>query len=368
MATQVASERVYNFSAGPAVLPLPVLEQIRDEMLCLPGAGASVMELSHRSKQFIAIHQDAKARVSRLLGVGDNHEVVFLQGGSRLQFSMIPMNLLRGQSTPAQYILTGSWGKNAISEAKKEGPVEVVYDAAESNYDHLPDVSSLPIRDDAAYLHVTSNETIQGVQFHDDLKVAPPLVCDVSSDFMHRSCDIERYGLMYACAQKNAGPAGVTVVVIRKDLLSRSSDGLPGYLNYNSHVGADSMWNTPPTFAIYVLGLVAKWIEESVGGPEKMHAHNKAKAKLLYDVVDEFPSVFMGHAKKEDRSLMNVTFRLPSDEVQAEFLAAASAANLESLKGHRSVGGIRASIYNAMPVEGVRALASVMREFAAKHA
>lgn len=368
MATQVASERVYNFSAGPAVLPLPVLEQIRDEMLCLPGAGASVMELSHRSKQFIAIHQDAKARVSRLLGVGDNHEVVFLQGGSRLQFSMIPMNLLKGQSTPAQYILTGSWGKNAVSEAKKEGPVEVVYDAAESNYDHLPDIASLPIRHDAAYLHVTSNETIQGVQFHDDLRVAPPLVCDVSSDFLHRSYDIERYGLLYACAQKNAGPAGVTVVVIRKDLLTRSSDSLPGYLNYNSHVTADSMWNTPPTFAIYVLGLVAKWIEESMGGPEKMHAHNKAKAKLLYDVVDEFPAVFVGHARKENRSLMNVTFRLPSDEVQAEFLAAASAANLDSLKGHRSVGGIRASIYNAMPIDGVQALAGVMRDFAAKHA
>ncbi|GAB5403561.1 MAG: 3-phosphoserine/phosphohydroxythreonine transaminase [Aureliella sp.] len=368
MATQVASERVYNFSAGPAVLPVPVLEQIRDEMLCLPGAGASVMELSHRSKAFVAIQQDAKDRISRLLGVGDNHEVLFLQGGSRLQFSMIPMNLLRGQATPAQYILTGSWGKNALSEAKKEGDVEVVYDAAESNYDHVPDVATLPIRDDAAYLHVTSNETIQGVQIHEDLQVAPPLVCDVSSDFLHRSYDIERYGLLYACAQKNAGPAGVTVVVVRKDLLARSSSELPGYMNYNSHVGADSMWNTPPTFAVYVLGLVAKWIEDTMGGLDKMHAHNKTKSQLLYDVVDEFPAMYIGHARKEHRSLMNVTFRLPSDELQAEFLAAASAANLETLKGHRSVGGIRASVYNAMPIEGVKALASLMRDFASKRA
>lgn len=365
MATQIATERVTNFSAGPAVLPVPVLEQIRDEMLCLPGAGASVMELSHRSKEFVTIHEDAKARVSRLLGVGDDHELLFLQGGSRLQFSMIPMNLLTEQN-PAQYILTGSWGKNALSEAKKAGPVEVVYDAAETNYDHVPDVAKLPIRSDASYLHVTSNETIQGVQFHQDLQVEPPLVCDVSSDFLHRPYNIDRYGLMYACAQKNAGPAGITVVVIRKDLLERSDENLPGYLNYNSHVAADSMWNTPPTFAVYVLGLVAKWLEETVGGLEKMYQLNQAKAKALYDVVDAYPEFYIGHARRVHRSLMNVTFRFSDDAIQADFLSGAASAGLTTLKGHRSVGGIRASIYNAMPMEGVQALADYMNDFAAE--
>ncbi len=359
------SERKFNFSAGPAVLPVPVLEQIRDEMLCLPGAGASVMELSHRSKQFVAIQEDAKQRLSRLLGVGDAHEVLFLQGGSRLQFSMIPMNLLRGSSTPAQYILTGSWGKNAKSEADKEGPVEVVYDGSDSNYDRLPDLSTLPLKSEAAYVHLTSNETIQGVQFHGDPDIDAPLVSDCSSDFLHRPVDIDKYGLLYACAQKNAGPAGVTVVVIRKDLLSRSDDSLPGYLNYNSHVSADSMWNTPPTFAVYVLGLVAKWIEESIGGLAEMHKQNKEKAALLYASVDKNPNMYIGHAQPANRSLMNVTFRLPSDELQAKFLTEASQAGMETLKGHRSVGGIRASIYNAMPHEGVSALASFMNDFAA---
>lgn len=368
MATQVASERKFNFSAGPAVLPVPVLEQIRDEMLCLPGAGASVLEISHRSKQFIDIHERAQASLARLLGLGDEHEILFLQGGARLQFSMIPMNLLRGSSTPAQYIVTGSWGKSALTEARKEGSVEVVYDAAETNYDRLPDMASLPIRSDAAYVHITSNETIQGVQFPSDLEIAAPLVCDSSSDFLYRKYDMQRYGLMYACGQKNAGPAGVTVVVIKKELLQRSAADLPGYLNYNSHAEADSMWNTPPTFAVYVLGLVAKWIEDTVGSLDKMHERNRDKSQILYGIVDQNPELFIGHARPQDRSLMNVTFKFPSDALQAEFLSGATAAGLENLKGHRSVGGIRASIYNAMPVEGVQALADFMQDFAAKHA
>lgn len=369
MATQVAKQRIYNFSAGPAVLPVPVLERIRDEMLCLPGAGASVMEISHRSKQFIAIHDEAKTRLTRLLGIGDEHEILFLQGGARLQFSMIPMNLLRGQSGAAQYVVTGSWGKSAVSEAKKEGPVDIIYDAADTNYDRLPESGELKIDPAAAYVHITSNETIQGVQFPSDLDTGDvPLVCDSSSDFLYRPYDMNRYGLMYACAQKNAGPAGVTVVVMKKSLLERSAADLPGYLNYNSHAAADSMWNTPPTFAVYVLGLVAEWLEDTIGGLDAMATHNQAKAKILYDVLDRFPDFYQGHARKQDRSLMNVTFRFPNDDIEKQFLSGAAENNMDNLKGHRSVGGIRASIYNAMPLEGVQTLADFMTDFATKHA
>jgi phosphoserine aminotransferase len=368
MTSQVAQERVFNFSAGPAVLPVSVLERIRDEMLCLPGAGASVMEISHRSKQFIAIQDTAKARLQRLLGVGDAHDILFLQGGSRLQFSMIPINLLRGQPGPAQYVLTGTWGASALEEAQKEGATEVIYDAKATNYDRLPDVTELNINPNAAYVHVTSNETIQGVQFAGDLNIGDvPLVCDSSSDFMYRPYDINRYGLMYACAQKNAGPAGVTVVVIKKDLLERSSNDLPGYLNYNTHSKADSMWNTPPTFAVYVLGLVAEWLEETIGGLDKMYALNQQKAAVLYQVLDQFPQFYLGHARRQDRSLMNVTFRFGKPEVEKQFLKSASEHGMDGLAGHRSVGGIRASIYNAMPVEGVRALAEFMADFAQRH-
>ncbi|MEZ6135673.1 MAG: 3-phosphoserine/phosphohydroxythreonine transaminase [Pirellulaceae bacterium] len=367
MTTHVAQERIYNFSAGPAVLPVPVLEQVRDEMLCLPGAGASILEISHRSEEFIAIQAQAKSRLQRLLGVGDDHEVLFLQGGARLQFSMIPMNLLRGQSTPAQYVLTGTWGKSALEEARREGPVDVIFDAKASNYDRLPTTGELQVNPQAAYVHITSNETIQGVQFPADLDFGTaPLVCDSSSDFLYRPYDISRYGLLYACAQKNAGPAGVTVVVIRKELLERSNDDLPGYLNYKNQAASDSMWNTPPTFAIYVLGLVAQWVEETIGGLEKMHQHNQAKAKLLYHVLDEFPETYIGHALKSDRSLMNVTFRFADEQAEKAFLAGAADHGMDNLKGHRSVGGIRASIYNAMPIEGVQALASYMTDFAQK--
>ncbi len=369
MATQVAQERVFNFSPGPAVLPVPVLERVREEMLCLPGAGASILEISHRSTDFIAIQEQAEARLRRLIQIGDEHEILFLQGGARLQFSMIPMNLLRGRTQAAQYVVTGTWGNSALDEAKKEGPVEVMFDAKASNYDRLPTAAELKLKPDASYIHITSNETIQGVQFPTDLDAgSAPLVCDSSSDFMCRPYDISRYGLMYACAQKNAGPAGVTMVIIKKELLERSGDGLPGYMSYKNHAEADSMWNTPPTFAIYVLGLVVEWLEDTIGGLDKMHALNQVKAKLLYDVLDEFPEFYIGHACKSDRSLMNVTFRFASQESEKEFLSGAAKNSLDNLKGHRSVGGIRASIYNAMPFEGVQALASYMTDFARKHA
>lgn len=367
MSSQVESERLLNFSAGPAVLPVPVLERIRDEMLCLPGAGASVMELSHRSKEYIAVQENAKQRIERLLGISDSHEVLFLQGGARLQFSMVAANLLRGQDNPAKYVITGSWGKKALEEARKEGEVEVIYDAKETNYDRLPASGELK-SGDAAYLHITSNETIQGVQFPEDLDCgSTPLVCDSSSDFLYRPYDISKYGLMYACAQKNAGPAGLTVVVIKKDLLDRSCDKLPGYLSYKNHADADSMWNTPPTFAVYVLGLVAEWLEETIGGLDKIYEINKQKAQLLYDVLDANPGFYIGHAQKSDRSIMNVTFKFNSEETQAAFLSEAADNGMVTLKGHRSVGGIRASIYNAMPLEGVQQLASFMSDFAAKN-
>ncbi len=367
--TGLEQQRVANFSAGPAVLPLPVLERIRDEMTCLPGAGASVLEISHRSSQYIAIQEQAKARLERLLGISGDHEVLFLQGGSRLQFSMVAMNLLRGSGHPAQYVLTGSWGKKAVEEARREGDVQVIYDAKATNYDRLPSPDELSIQDQAAYVHITSNETIQGVQFQElpDCGAAP-LVCDASSDFLHRPTDISRYGLLYACAQKNAGPAGVTVVVIRRELLERSAEDLPGYLSYRNHASADSMWNTPPTFGVYVLGLVAEWIEDQIGGLPAMLELNQRKADLLYDVLDEFPEFYQGHARSSDRSLMNVTFRFADADAESRFLSESTEHGLCNLKGHRSVGGIRASIYNAMPVESVEGLAAFMRDFANKHA
>ena len=369
MSTQVEQQRVFNFSAGPAVLPVPVLERIREEIMCLPGAGASVLEVSHRSKQYIAVQEEAKARLQRLLKLGDEHDVLFMQGGARLQFSMVAMNLLRGQAAPAKYVVTGSWGKKAVEEARKEGQVDVIYDGKDHNYSQLPSLDELNLGDSAAYVHVTSNETIQGIQFPTDLDTGDiPLVCDSSSDLMYRPYDMSRYGLMYACAQKNAGPAGVTVVVIRKDLFGRSDDNLPGYLNYKNHSEADSMWNTPPTFSVYVLGLVAEWLEETVGGLDVMFEHNQRKAKLLYDVLDQYPEFYIGHARKSDRSLMNVTFRFADEGLQAEFISQAEGNGLSNLKGHRSVGGIRASIYNAMPVEGVEQLSNFMTDFAAKHA
>ncbi len=363
----VTEERIINFSAGPAVMPVSVLEQIRDEMLCLPGCGASVLEISHRSEQFMAIQEAAKQRLIRLLAIPSDYEVLFVQGGSRLQFSMVPINLLRPCEYPAQYIITGTWGASAYSEAIREGAVDVVWDGKDTNYDRLPKANELKRSPDAAYVHITSNETIQGVQFKDEPAVdGVPLVCDASSDFMHRPVDVSKYGLIYACAQKNAGPAGVTVIIIRKDLLARSPADLPGYLSFKNHAEADSMWNTPPTFAIYVLGLVTKWLEETIGGLAAMHDINKAKAAMLYSVIDQFPKSYIGHAQTDCRSLMNVTFRLPDQETEKAFLKGAQKQGLDSLKGHRSVGGIRASIYNAMPTEGIKCLADYMIDFANK--
>lgn len=367
MSTTLAkSQRVFNFSPGPAVLPLSVLEQAQRELVCLPGYGMSVLEMSHRAQGFLDIVASAKKLLRELLSIPDNYQIIFLQGGSRLQFSMVPMNLLRGQSQAADYVITGSWSKMALDEAKREGASRVVWDGKPTNFDRLPKDADLKLNPEAAYVYTCSNETIQGVQFSGELETGKsPLVCDCSSDFLHRPLPIAKYGLIYACAQKNAGPAGVTAVIIRDDLLARSSETLPGYLNYNNHVKEDSLYNTPPTFAIYLMNLVLLWLKNEVGGLAKMHALNRQKAKILYDLVDGSDGFYRGHAQPSDRSLMNVTFRLPSEALEKEFCKSGEDRGLDGLKGHRSVGGIRASIYNAMPLAGVEALAEFMKEFKA---
>jgi phosphoserine aminotransferase len=364
-----SAERLSNFSPGPAVLPVEVIEQIQAELLTLPGVGSSILEISHRSPAFDRILEETVAELRGLLGIGDSHDILFLQGGASLQFSMVPMNLLRGSGRTGDYVVTGTWGATAIKEARKEGQVHVAWDGAATRHDRLPPAADVRLSADPAYVHVTSNETIQGVQWQVDPDFGPaPLVCDASSDFLSRPLDMSRYGLLYACAQKNAGIAGVTVVVIRRDLLDRSPDGLPAMLDYRTHATNGSRANTPPVFAIYVLGLVCRWVRTAMGGLEGMARHNAAKAKVLYDVLDASEGFYAGHAQPECRSKMNVTFRLPSEELEKAFVTGAVRRGLVDLKGHRSVGGIRASIYNAMPMAGVESLRDHMLEFRAAHA
>ena len=359
-----ATERVYNFSPGPAVMPLEVLERARDEMLSLPGVGMSVLEISHRSPAFDRILEDTLQALRQLLGIGDDYEVLLMQGGASLQFSMVPMNLLRGRQGAADYIITGTWGQTGAKEARREGKVHVAWDGGATAYDRLPSASEIQLSGNAEYVHVTSNETIQGVQWkHDPDGGGPPLVCDCSSDFMSRPIDVSKYGLIYACAQKNAGIAGVTVVIMRKDLLERSRDDLPTMLDYRTYAKNGSRPNTPPVFAVYVLGLVCQWLRDGMGGLAAMNRHNLAKAKLLYDVLDASGGFYAGHAHPDCRSDMNVTFRLPDETAEKAFIKGATERRLIDLKGHRSVGGIRASIYNAMPLSGVESLRDYMLEF-----
>ena len=361
------TDRVFNFSAGPAVMPEKVLMQARDEMMSLPGLGMSIMEISHRSDTFQAIHDAARTNIKALLGVPDDYEILLLQGGSRLQFTMIPMNLAApGQS--ADYFVTGSWSQKAAAECRKVESVttNVVCDYSETLFDRIAQPGEYQINPDAAYAYYCSNETVQGVQFPTEPDVGNvTLVSDSSSDIFSRPLDVEKYGLIYACAQKNAGPAGVTIVIVRKDLLDRCRDTLPGYLNFKTHADADSMFNTPPTFAIYMVNLVAKWLLEDVGGLESMFARNREKAEMLYEVIDDSDGFYRPHALPGSRSIMNVTFNFASDTLLADFVKEATKRNLYNLKGHRSVGGIRASIYNAMPIEGVVQLRDFMKDFSA---
>jgi phosphoserine aminotransferase len=362
--SSAAVDRVFNFSPGPAVLPLEVLERAQSELVALPGVGMSVLEISHRSPPFDRILEETLQALRDLLGVGTDHEIVLLQGGASLQFSMVPMNLLRGQAAAADYVLTGTWGTTAVKEARREGKVHVAWDGAATRHDRLPAAGEIALSPAPAYVHITSNETIQGVQWKREPDVGgAPLVCDASSDFLSRPIDVAKYGLIYACAQKNAGIAGVTAVIIRKHLLERSRDDLPTMLDYRTFVANGSRPNTPPVFAVYILGLVCQWIRDTVGGLAEMHRHNAAKAKLLYDVLDASGGFYAGHARPDCRSDMNVTFRLPDETLEKEFVKAATGHGLVDLKGHRSVGGIRASIYNAMPVEGVVSLRDFMLDF-----
>ncbi len=361
------TERIYNFSAGPAVLPEAVLKQAQGELFALPGVGMSVLEISHRSTTFERIINEAEADLRKLLAIPESYKVLFLQGGASLQFAMVPMNLLpKGGS--ADYLLTGSWGQGAFKEAKKFGAAREAASTADTNFNRLPHPEELKLDPKAAYLHFTSNETIFGVEFQEEPEAGDvPLVCDMSSNFISKPIDVSKYGLIYAGAQKNAGPAGATMAIIREDLLERAPQGLPAMLDYKNLVKSDSMYNTPPCFAIYICGLVFKWLLNDIGGLEQIHTNNEAKAKILYDAIDASDGYYRGHAEKDCRSLMNVTLRLPNEELEKKFIKESTAAGLDGLKGHRSVGGLRASIYNAFPKDGVVRLVEFMREFERKN-
>jgi phosphoserine aminotransferase len=356
--------RIYNFSAGPAVMPLPVLEQAQRELVALPGVGMSVMEISHRSKTFEDILARAIADVRELSGLDERYKVLVLQGGASLQFSMVPMNLL-GAGQSADYIDTGSWADKAAKEAKRVGSVNVTGSTKADNYSRIPDPAELALTADAAYVHITTNNTIEGTQWQqlpDTGDVA--LIADASSDIFSRPVEFQRFGLIYAGAQKNLGPSGVTLVIIRDDLVARSPATLPTMMNYKVQAENNSLYNTPPTFGIYILGLTMKWLK-SQGGLRGIAATNERKAAKLYEEIDR-TGFYRGTARKESRSLMNVTFRLPTEELEKTFHKEATAAGLDGLKGHRSVGGMRASIYNAFPENGVDALIDFMRQFEQK--
>jgi phosphoserine aminotransferase len=360
--------RVYNFSAGPAVLPLPVLEEIQRDLVALPGIGMSILEISHRSRAFEDILARAEADIRALADVPPDYKVLFLQGGASLQFSMVPMNLL-GPGETADYVDTGSWSEKAIKEARKVGAVNVAATTRGDNYTRIPGQAELRLTPGAAYVHVTSNNTIEGTEYRTLPETgAVPLVTDASSDIFSRPLDVRRHGLVYAGAQKNLGPAGLTIVIVREDLLERSLSkraSLPTMLSYAVHAEQGSLYNTPPTFAVYTLGLVMRWLRAQ-GGLEALAAANERKAAALYAEVDR-TGFYRGTAEKASRSLMNVTFRLASEDLEKQFVGQATQAGLDGLKGHRSVGGIRASIYNAFPEDGVGALVSFMRDFEQRH-
>lgn len=351
----------YNFAAGPAILPAPVLQEAQENLVTFPGSGMSLLEMSHRSKPVQDMIQAAEDDVRALAGIPENYHILFLQGGASLQFSMVPMNLL----TPggkADHLITGSFANLAFKDAQKVGDVRVAGSSENTNYDRIPTPDDLNLDPDADYVHFTGNNTIYGTEWHVDPVVGNvPLVADLSSNIFSKPIDVSKYGLIYAGAQKNLGAAGVTLVLLRDDLLSRSPDSLPLMLNYNTHAKGHSAYNTPPVFSIYIMGLVVKYILQQ-GGLEKIGTQNADKARLLYNQLDS-SEFFRGHAMQGSRSLMNVTFNLPSPELEAKFTSDATSEGLVELKGHRSVGGIRASIYNAFPKKGVEALVSFMGEF-----
>ena len=353
--------RVYNFSAGPAVLPECVLKEAAEEMLDYRGTGMSVMEMSHRSKAYDEIIKTAEADLRELMNIPDNYKVLFLQGGASQQFAMIPMNLMKNKV--ADYIVTGQWAKKAYQEAQKYGKANKIASSEDKTFSYIPDCSDLPISEDADYVYICENNTIYGTKFKElpDTK-GKILVSDVSSCFLSEPVDVSRYGIIYGGVQKNIGPAGVVIVIIREDLITDDVlEGTPTMLKYKIHADADSLYNTPPAYGIYICGKVFKWIKE-MGGLEAMKERNEKKAKILYDFLDE-SKLFKGTVEKKDRSLMNVPFVTGDAEMDAKFVKEAKEAGFENLKGHRSVGGMRASIYNAMPIEGVEALVAFMKKF-----
>ena len=357
--------RVYNFSAGPAVLPESVLKAAAEEMLDYKGTGMSVMEMSHRSKAFEEIITEAEADLRDLMNIPDNYKVLFLQGGASQQFAMIPMNLMKNKV--ADYIITGPWAKKAFQEAKKYGKVNAIASSEDKTYSYIPDCSDLPISEDADYVYICENNTIYGTKF----KTLPntkgkTLVADVSSCFLSEPVDVTKYGIIYGGVQKNVGPAGMVIVIIREDLITEDVlEGTPTMLTYKTHADAKSLYNTPPAYGIYICGKVFKWLKEQ-GGLEAMKERNEKKAKILYDFLDS-SELFKGTVRKEDRSLMNVPFVTGDEELDAKFVKEAKAAGFENLKGHRTVGGMRASIYNAMPIEGVEKLVEFMKKFEAEN-
>ncbi len=360
------TNKIYNFSAGPAILPVAVLEKAREELLSLGGIGMSVMEISHRSKPFEAILAAAEQGIRDLLSVPDNYRILFLQGGATLQFSMIPMNFL-GRDETADYVITGAWGKKALKEAKRCGTANVIYSSAEHGFKSVPSEAELSFSPGAKYVHYTSNETIEGVEFKYDLDGGGvPVVCDASSNILSKPINVRESALIYAGAQKNIGPSGVTLVIIRDDLVAQVPENQHSMLDYRLLAENSSMLNTPNTWGIYLISLVCEWLREQ-GGVAAMENKNQEKAAILYDAIDASDGYYTGHADRAARSLMNVTFRLPSEDLEKQFCTEATAAGLDGLKGHRSVGGIRASIYNAFPREGVTALVDFMQDFAQRN-
>jgi len=357
-------DRIYNFSPGPATLPYSVLEEAAKNIVNFHDKGIGLIELSHRSKEFMAVAEETEALIRELLAVPENYKVLFLQGGASSQFFMIPMNLLGGNKK-ATYLNTGVWSKKAIKEAKLFGDIDVAFSSDDVSFNRVPRDAEYSVNANSEYLYLVSNNTIYGTQFPTFPDKDAMLVCDMSSDICSRTLDISKFGIIFAGAQKNMGPAGVTVVIIREDLLDKTPDNVPTMLRYGTHADKESMFNTPPTFAIYCVGRVMNWLKEQ-GGVAAMQKRNEEKAGLLYDAIDA-GDFYRGHAEKESRSLMNIAFNLPTAELEAQFIAEAAAVGLDGLKGHRSIGGCRASIYNAFPREGVEKLVSFMAEFAANN-
>ncbi|MGB6288611.1 MAG: 3-phosphoserine/phosphohydroxythreonine transaminase [Desulfobulbales bacterium] len=357
------TDRIYNFSPGPATLPYDILIQAAKDIVNFNDKGMGLIEMSHRSKEFIQVIDECEALLRELLSIPQNYKVLFLQGGASMQFAMVPMNLL-GPGKMACYLNTGTWAKKAIKEAKLFGTVDVAFSSESTNFDRVPAPGDYMIPAEAEYLYFVSNNTIFGTQFQSMPETDKVMVCDMSSDILSRRIDVSRFGLIFAGAQKNMGPAGCTVVIIREDLLARAPENIPTMLRYKTHADKDSMFNTPPCFAIYAIGLVLKWLKNT-GGLTAIEKMNQDKAALLYQAIDN-SSFYKGHAQKDSRSMMNITFNLPTPDLEAKFVHEATALSLDGLKGHRSVGGCRASIYNAFPREGVEKLVHFMEEFA-KH-